>query len=390
MAVSEQQKYFVEEVRTLYERSFLSIPLNYVTSTLCVLVLFSQVPNKPLLSWLLAVVVVTTVRTAHVYWVIKHVEWNNYALNYRNIYVIAALMGSILWAALFFTFAFEIPEAYMLFIIFVLGGMVIGAASSMATSRLAYLCYITPMMIPPALVFLLEADIFGFSMSALLFVLYAVLVVTFIQNYNIFRESVKLKFEKDGLIEELKDTNRELEGAYERIMSLSNTDELTTVPNRRALDMTLKKEWGRALRANQPMSFIMVDIDYFKDYNDFFGHQEGDKCLKRIAMSIQELVKRPGDVFARYGGEEFCLILPDTDIKGASALAERVKEKVLNLKIPAANKSVSEYVTISLGVSCIIPAGKTIPEDLIYAADKALYFAKNHGRNRVESWEADV
>lgn len=379
-----------DEIKTLYKRSLLSIPINYATCLVVAAVFFLVVDTKPLLMWVLTVFVLTTVRTIHVYWSIKNADFERYATNYRNIYCLGAMLAGLLWMIIFFMFAFEVPEVYMLFIIFTLGGMAIGAASSMATSPACYFSYMTPMILPPAVIFIFEADIFGFAMSFLMLLLFIMLFVSFMQGYRTYQKSLSLKGEKDNLINSLKNSNKELEDAYEKIMNLSNTDELTSLSNRRSFDIGLKKEWGRALRSNLCLSFIMVDIDFFKGYNDSFGHQEGDKCLQAIAHKIAELVKRPGDMVARYGGEEFCLVLPDTDTEGATVLANKIKEEVEGLKIRAANTSVSPYVTISLGISSITPTGKIIAEDLIYAADKALYLAKQHGRNRIETWEADV
>ncbi len=390
MNTEEKKALLMEEVKTLYQRSIIAIPLNYVVSTVITVVLYPEVGDKRLLAWLLMMFVLTSLRTGYTYWVHKRGDWSKYTGSYHAIYMLGSLFAGLLWITLFFMFAFKVPEVYLLFIIFTLGGMVIGAASSMATSPRSYLCYICPMLLPPAIIFLFEADILGFAISILLFITFFALLVVFFQNFRVYKSGMRLKLDRDKLIHNLKDSNKDLENAYEKIMNLSNTDELTGISNRRAFDLSLKKEWGRALRSNLPLSFIMVDIDFFKDYNDTFGHQEGDKCLQAVVTGIADLVKRPGDMIARYGGEEFCLILPDTELEGALVLAKSLKEKIELLKIPAANKSVSPYVTISLGVSFIRPEGKIIPEDLVYAADKALYLAKQHGRNRIETWETDV
>jgi diguanylate cyclase (GGDEF)-like protein len=390
MSKKETHGLYVERVKSLYQRSMAVIPLNIVTSTILAAVLYGKVDSFRLFGWVLMIYILTFMRAAYAFWVIKRGDWENLTENFHTMYILGSLFAGILWIVMFFMFAFEVPESYLLFIIFVIGGMVIGAASSMATSPPAYFCYITPMIVPPAVIFLFEADLFGFAMSILLFITFFVLVASFLQNYRVYMQSLRLKIEKDHLIHNLQHSNKELEDAYGKIIELSNTDELTGIANRRSFDINFKKEWGRALRSNLPLSFIMVDIDYFKAYNDTFGHQQGDRCLQMVVSAISDLVKRPGDSIARYGGEEFCVILPDTDLDGAKTLAEGMRHKVEDLKIPAADKTVSDYVTISLGVSSILPDGKIVAEDLIYAADKALYLAKQHGRNRIEIWEADT
>jgi diguanylate cyclase (GGDEF)-like protein len=127
----------------------------------------------------------------------------------------------------------------------------------------------------------------------------------------------------------------------------------------------------------------MCDIDYFKLYNDTYGHQPGDECLRQVAQVLQCSVKRSADLVARYGGEEFAVVLPNTDIEGAACVAERIAQQVRDLQIPHAQSGVSEYVTLSLGVACCIPAPMSQPATLIAIADESLYRAKAAGRDRV-------
>lgn len=129
------------------------------------------------------------------------------------------------------------------------------------------------------------------------------------------------------------------------------------------------------------MSLILCDVDYFKPYNDFYGHQGGDECLRQIAKVMSHTVKRSADLVARYGGEEFAVILPNTDAEGALKLAEAIRAEIQQLKMPHAQFEVSEYVTLSLGVTCMIPSQELSPEELVTIADQALYAAKKQGRN---------
>jgi len=130
----------------------------------------------------------------------------------------------------------------------------------------------------------------------------------------------------------------------------------------------------------------MVDIDYFKNYNDHYGHQAGDDCLRKVAKTLNKVAKRPGDLVARYGGEEFAVILSDTDSKSALSLAEEARKDILSLKIPHGQSDVCEYVTISLGVASTVPASLDLSyQTLIEAADNCLYQAKRKGRNQVQA-----
>jgi len=165
---------------------------------------------------------------------------------------------------------------------------------------------------------------------------------------------------------------------------LSLIDELTGVSNRRYFNDYIDNEWKRCLRNSTPISVIMMDIDFFKKYNDTYGHQAGDDCLQKVANALREAVRRPGDFVARYGGEEFAAVLPDTKHDGANRLAESIIENVLKLNLEHKGSDVEKIVTLSIGISCTVPEkGKTI-NNLISEADQALYRAKENGRNRIE------
>ena len=193
------------------------------------------------------------------------------------------------------------------------------------------------------------------------------------------RSGLKLKQE----IDQRKDNEKKLLAMNETLQRLSFVDGLTGIPNRRYFDQLLDQEFRRASRDKRWLSMIMIDIDYFKNYNDTYGHQQGDTCLKRLAQVFRHALMRPADFVARYGGEEFSAVLPDTDIKGAMVLAENIQTKLIEAKIPHGNSKVSDIITVSLGVGSWIPSKTAKPSDLILDVDKALYRAKWDGRNRI-------
>jgi diguanylate cyclase (GGDEF)-like protein len=160
-------------------------------------------------------------------------------------------------------------------------------------------------------------------------------------------------------------------------------DGLTSIPNRRRFDETLENEWKRAERSGARLSLVMADIDFFKRYNDNYGHGTGDECLKKVAATLAHSIKRPSDLVARYGGEEFVMILPETDITDARAIAEHFCSSVENLHIPHEYSDVSRSVTVSAGVACVVPNADRLAADLLKMADEMLYQAKASGRNRV-------
>lgn len=188
-----------------------------------------------------------------------------------------------------------------------------------------------------------------------------------------------------AVIETLRDiTEQKLaQTALERLATL---DGLTGIANRRAFDERLQHEWSRAGRSNAPLSLILADVDYFKRYNDVYGHQGGDDCLKAVAAVFQRLAFRASDLAARYGGEEFAIILPSTDLEGARQVGERVRAEVEAMALPHAGSEVAEWVTLSVGVATAYPdagAPTSPPGALVSLADQALYKAKASGRNRV-------
>ncbi|MFK4440750.1 diguanylate cyclase (GGDEF)-like protein [Caballeronia udeis] len=160
-------------------------------------------------------------------------------------------------------------------------------------------------------------------------------------------------------------------------------DGLTGVANRRKFDEDVQTDWRQCLRETAPLSLILIDIDYFKLYNDRYGHQAGDNCLKLVARALFEALRRPYDKLARYGGEEFACLLPKTELAGASAMAERMRTRVSELNVEHLGSDVDQVVTISLGVASMVPAPSVTPELLLKAADQQLYEAKRTGRARV-------
>ncbi len=200
---------------------------------------------------------------------------------------------------------------------------------------------------------------------------------------NAFRTMEKMQEQLSAINNELAHSNRELK-------RLSSMDGLTSLANRRQFDATLELEWQRAIRTELPLSLLFADIDYFKRYNDSYGHQAGDDCLKKIADSLQKTVHRPADLVCRYGGEEFVMILPDTTSEGALAVAEKVLKHIADLSIPHTNSAAADHVTLSIGVATLRPEKGSNPDELIEAADKMLYKAKENGRNCIEVAQASA
>ena len=182
----------------------------------------------------------------------------------------------------------------------------------------------------------------------------------------------------------VRDDATQLEKVNKKLQQLSSIDELTNLENRRSFNSYIIKEWDRAKRSKKPLSILMVDIDYFKNYNDKFGHLAGDECLASIAALMKGIFRRPSDFVARYGGEEFIAVLPDTDLEGAKKLAENLRRGVEDLYLMHPNSKVSDVLTVSIGISTSTVRSFSF-ENLIAAADDKLYLAKETGRNQVRA-----
>lgn len=176
---------------------------------------------------------------------------------------------------------------------------------------------------------------------------------------------------------------RELAATNAKLEALSNTDALTGIANRRSFDCVLTQEWNRTQRTGAPLSLILLDVDLFKRYNDRYGHQAGDSCLKELAHALVRAERRAGRLVARYGGEEFVVLLPGADEQEALETARRIQQAVWNLGLPHAETEPG-IVTVSLGVASILPSRLQSPEQLVRQADLALYCAKHKGRNCVQ------
>ena len=199
-------------------------------------------------------------------------------------------------------------------------------------------------------------------------------------------ENARLYAEKETyaclLEQKVAERTTTLEQLNSELQRLASLDGLTQIANRRRFDEYLQQQWNLLLREQQPLALILCDVDYFKKYNDCYGHQRGDDCLKQVAQAISRAVKRPADLVARYGGEEFAVILPLTNASGATIVANTIQHEIQQLQLPHIQSGISKSVTMSLGIACIVPTADTSLDSLIATADAALYEAKRQGRNR--------
>jgi len=218
----------------------------------------------------------------------------------------------------------------------------------------------------------------------------ALLVSVSDKVYLSFRNMVSLNWERETITKELADLtnslrerNRELRDARRQLTDLANIDDLTGLGNRRMINTVLQDEINRARRSGSSLAVILLDVDHFKNYNDTYGHPAGDFVLKRLAELMRRATSRAGEMVGRYGGEEFILILPGASLPSAVRTAKRLKQLVIDEKMPHKNSPVAQFITISQGVVSVVPEPDLTPADLIKRADTSLYRAKDKGRNTI-------
>jgi diguanylate cyclase (GGDEF)-like protein len=303
-------------------------------------------------------------------------------------YFWAACTAAAGWGAWSAAMLFSPPEAIGTLIACTLGATTLFSAVRHGTMRCVAVAQTVITLAP------LSAALVASAMPA--HILYGIFVVPFgvvVLSFNNLLHGQTLQLlrqdqEKTDLLHRLEIANQELEVVNRHLHTLVSTDALTGVANRRAFDLTSAREWLRAARDQVPISMLMLDIDHFKAYNDIYGHQSGDECLRRVATAAASVLHRPVDVLARYGGEEFAVVLPNTRLEGATRMARHILAAVGNQALPHEG-SAHGHVTVSIGAACLTPDGVLGVDALVGHADAALYAAKRSGRNSVQVAASD-
>lgn len=235
---------------------------------------------------------------------------------------------------------------------------------------------------PAATAFEREAHAHDSGMQAVLKLIGNLYHVLSLQNTELAQANQHLEERVAQRTLELANANKALEQAYTQLESYSRIDGLLQIANRKYFDLRLHEAWASAFRRKQTLGLLMIDVDFFKRYNDNYGHQAGDACLQAVAKAVQRALQRSTDLVARYGGEELAVILPDTDQAGTQAVAARVVAEVMALGLPHKASDAAPVVTVSVGAACRVPSDKENAPFLLTLADEALYRAKATGRNR--------
>jgi diguanylate cyclase (GGDEF)-like protein len=289
----------------------------------------------------------------------------------------SAIMGSVYGIGLVNFTPFEQPEYAMAVGLFIVG---LSAITVMVYSASVYavLSFLVPIMLIPSYFLVVHGGESG-MMTMLIMGFYSFAVLVLVSNIsNAFKKSILLGLQHQQELEKRKQVEQ-------RLQDISRRDGLTGTFNRRYFDETIEAEIGRSHRNHSPLCVLMFDIDYFKQYNEKYGYIAGDNCLANIADIAGALVNRKGDLMARYAGEKFAIILPNIDLKGAVAFANKLQQAIQTRRIPHATSKLTtlKCVTISIGVTNLMPFTEVKPKELLKYAENALFEAKRQGRNRV-------
>ncbi|MEE9309827.1 MAG: GGDEF domain-containing protein [Cocleimonas sp.] len=363
------------QIAYLYKNKTLGFWSNIILSSILLFVLWLHLPKHyiPLLIWFGLIVTLSIVRflmgksfkSERQYTQIELTGWAN-----RHVFF-TTLISTIWGLAGLVFFPTDLPHQIVL--VLILFSVLLASIPTLAASRIAYYFQVIVTLLPTTVLLFLSQDQGHGIMSGAIVVMAITLIL--ISNY-IYQ-----------LLFELQETQLKLQ-------SLADTDQLTKLANRRHFDRKFKIEWRRAMREKTPISMLLIDVDFFKKYNDTYGHQAGDSCLKQLSDAMASVTHRPADLASRYGGEEFSILLPVTKQADAVMLAERLRRKIEGLQIEHSRTDIG-VVTVSIGVSCCEPAwdftGNTPDEEqkvifpamLLTAADNALYVSKERGRNQV-------
>jgi diguanylate cyclase (GGDEF)-like protein len=303
----------------------------------------------------------------------------------------AALTGSV-WSSVYIVAAQHVPVTMQYVLLLLIVMITAFSLGFSVVVREYFLAYVFTSLLPIAWWSLVHYwdQPYYLLIGCVLLAFCALLIFVCDQTYQSFRNLISLTWEREHIAQELgditgflRDRNRQLRDARRQLTDLANVDELTGLGNRRVVNSVLKEEINRARRAGVELSVIMLDVDYFKSYNDRYGHPAGDEVLQKLADIMQRATTRAGELVARYGGEEFILLLPGASAASALRTALRLQEMIAQERIPHGASAVAEYITISQGVTTVRPDGEQQPADLIKLADKALYSAKAAGRNAI-------
>ncbi|MGI9335065.1 MAG: diguanylate cyclase domain-containing protein [Gammaproteobacteria bacterium] len=376
-----------EEVRILYRKGVSAIWANFAAVVAFVAVAYSDIALTWIVVWAVAVSTVLCARYVLIGRRLAAPEFPAPASRRGVEFAVGSTLTGLVFAVGFIAFVPHLSDYERSLMIVSIAGMCAGGALSQGSYAPAYYGYASTLFVPPivygAMLLVRDPSLVAAAETCILLAYFSVMFVLHAGGRRFIRESIRLQLDNAELVSGLKQTNLSLSRDRDELTVAAFTDALTGIANRRRFDQTLAARWLDGVRERSPLGCLLIDIDYFKRFNDRYGHDAGDSCLQRVAQTLSDVVHREVDCAARYGGEEFVVLLPNTGSAGALYVGELIRQEINDLKIRHEDSPLA-VVTISVGATSVIPSADCTPEGLIKRADEALYAAKEHGRNRVQ------
>lgn len=366
-----------EQIRFLYAHCIPIQILAMLTGAVYVATFWQLVDQNTLINWLFIFLLVTLYRISIAIIFNRLPPQPSEVLEQWNKrYLLGAFLAGLMWGIMCLFFSPQWPTSHQVILFAVLTGLIAASFNANASVLSAFSAFYFP-IISCLFYMLMREPVQGNLSLITLFFFYAVVMyLSALMFHNRLAMSLLARHENEGLLAQLEESNTKL-------LQLAEIDQLTGIANRRAMDKCLKHEWNRLYRMAKPLSFLFIDIDFFKQYNDTYGHDGGDKCLIRVSCLLASFCRRSTDVVARFGGEEFAIILPDTTEKDALAMAASILISLDQVKIPHLGSQISQHLTLSIGVASMTPHQLDSEIELLLAADEALYEAKRLGRKQI-------
>lgn len=388
-----EHELFVAQLETLMQNGRVATLSAHLVGVVATCLLFWQyLPLSVLLAWAGAFVILLLLRSLQMS---NALVARTYQTSPRRVYwqlIAGALLTGAVWSVIYIYAAQRVPVTMQYMFLLVIVMITAFSVGYSVVIREYFIAYVFSALWPIAWWSLIHywEQSYNLLIGLMLLAFCALLVSVSDRVYQSFRNMISLNWERESIAQELgdlthnlRDRNRQLLDARRQLTDLANIDELTGLGNRRMVNKVLQEEINRARRTGSGLSVILLDVDYFKDYNDNYGHPAGDLVLKRLAALMERATSRAGEAVGRYGGEEFMLVLPGAAEDAAERTAERLRELVIAEQIPHEKSRVANTITISQGVVTFAPDIDQSPADIVKRADKALYRAKHQGRNAI-------
>lgn len=364
------EKIKARHLELLYSHLSVSVLTGIVAGSFITIMLWNEVDHVLFSIWLAFFAILLIYRLLILLFFTRSNDTSSHLNLWDNLNFAGTLMTGLIWGSLTFFYSSLWPPELQISLWVLLIALMSGASASISVILKYYLAYCAPIMLFSLYVQYVDKSYYLMA----IFFFYSLLLSMTARNFRkqnnfIIEQQIKLI-----------DANNKLE-------ALATKDALTNLPNRRAFENLFRNEWERHLRSKKHLSLMMLDVDYFKNYNDHYGHSKGDECLRSIANIIQKSLLRPSDVAARYGGEEFIIILPETSKEGALEVAERIHYNLKVMNIPHEYPRPDSRLTVSIGIATLIPESGKNSKVLQLLADRELYKAKANGRNCTSSEE---